>query len=320
MLEKFSAAALAVALLLSAGTIGAQENYPSKPVRFIVPFSAGSSPDIMTRMLGKELEVRLGQSMIVEARPGGNSTLGASQVAKSPADGYTVLWAASSATSSARAMFKTLTYDPINDFAAINIYAEAYFTLMVGAEYKGTSLGQFLDQMRKNPQLNSMGGTGSTVEIISKMIDAAAKTKHTHVRYSNTANMVTDTISGRLGVAIHTFSQSVPLVRSGKAHVLAVSAPVVLRSLPDAPPIAATLPGVSIGTFNGYFVPAKTPRPIIGILHKQTSEIFKLPLFVERIEEAGRIISMSPEEADAYVRSEEKRWTSLAKMAGIEPE
>lgn len=318
MLKRLGSAALA--WLLATGCAIAQENYPAKPVRIIVPFSAGSSPDIMSRMLAKELEPRLGQPFIVEARPGGNSTLGASQVAKSPADGYTLLWAASSATASARAMFKTLSYDPINDFSAVCIYAEAYFTLMVGPEFKGMTLAQYLEQMRRNPQRNSMGGTGSTVEILSKMIDAAAKTGHSHVRYSNTANMVTDAISGRLGVAIHTFSQSVPLVRSGKAHVLAVSAPVALRSLPDAPPIAATLPGVALGTFNGYFVPAKTPRPIVNALHRQMTDVFRQQVFVDRIEEAGRVMSMTPEEADAYVRSEEKRWTTLAKMAGIEPE
>ena len=313
-------AVVAGALVLGMASAVAQETYPSKPIRIIVPFSAGSSPDIMTRMLGKELEPRLGQPVIVEARPGGNSTIGASLVAKSPADGYTVLWAASSATASARAMFKTLTYDPINDFDAVIIYAEAYFTLMVGPEHKGTSLSQYLDQMRKDSMKNSMGGTGSTVEIISKMIDAAAKTGHTHVRYSNTANMVTDAISGRLGIAIHTFSQSVPLVRSGKAHVIAVSSPVTLRSLPDAQPISATLPGVSLGTFNGYFVPAKTPRPIINTLYRHMSDVFKLTPFVERIEEAGRVMSLTPEEANSYVRSEEKRWTELAKMSGIEPE
>ena len=298
----------------------AQDKFPSKPIRIVIPFAAGSAAAILAREVAKEMEPRIGQSVIVEARPGGNSIVGAAYVAKSPPDGYTLMFGASSATSAARALFKSVPYDPINDFAAVILYQEVYFTLLTSPEEKGTTLAQFLEKMKRNPARNSIGGAGSTTEILSKMVDTGAKTGHTYVRYNNSGIMITDVIGGRLGAAFHNVSLSVPMLKSGQAHVIAVSSPVPLNSLPNVPTIASTLPDVILGTFNGYVAPAKTPRPIVHLLHRHFTDVFKLPAFVAKSEESGRPLNMSPEEADAYVRSEEPRWTRLARLAGIEPE
>ncbi len=110
------------------------------------------------------------------------------------------------------------------------------------------------------------------------------------------------------------------MLKSGPAHVIGVSSPVPLNSLPGVPTLASVLPDVTLGTFNGYFAPAKTPRPIVNLLHRHFTDVFKQPVFIAKSEESGRPLDMTPDEADAYVRSEEPRWTRLARQAGIEPE
>lgn len=306
--------------LIGVAPLHAQDRYPSKAIRLVIPFAAGSAAAILAREVAKEAEPRIGQPIVVEARPGGNSIVGASYVARSAPDGYTLLFAASSATAAARALFKNVPYDPINDLAAVILYQEVYFTLLTSPEEKGSTLAQFVEKMKRTPVKNSIGGAGSTTEILSKMVDTAARTGHTYVRYNNSGIMLVDVIAGRLGAAFHNVSLSVPMLKSGQTTVMAVSSPVPLKSLPGVPTIASTFPDVVLGTFNGYFAPAKTPRPIVQMLHKHFTDVFKQPVFIAKSEESGRPLNMTPEEADAYVRSEEPRWTRLARAAGIEPE
>lgn len=309
-----------VLALMGVAPLHAQDRYPSKAIRLVIPFAAGSAAAILAREVAKEAEPRIGQPIVVEARPGGNSIVGASYVARSAPDGYTLLFAASSATAAARALFRNVPYDPINDLAAVILYQEVYFTLLTSPEEKGSTLAQFVEKMKRTPVKNSIGGAGSTTEILSKMVDTAARTGHTYVRYNNSGIMLSDVIAGRLGAAFHNVSLSVPMLKSGQITVMAVSSPVPLKSLPGVPSIASTFPDVVLGTFNGYFAPAKTPRPIVQMLHKHFTDVFKQPAFIAKSEESGRPLNMTPEEADAYVRSEEPRWTRLARAAGIEPE
>ena len=312
---------MAVALVVCSAVASAQDNYPSKLIRIIVPFTAGSAPDVFARMLARSLEPRIGQSVIIEARPGANSILGASLAAKAAPDGYTILYATSSATSAAKALFKSLPYDPINDLAALTIFQELYLVLLVKPDEKGTSFSQLLEKIRRNPSSFSTAGASSTAEILDRMIDkAAGKPGQTYIRYANSATMVNDLLGGRLGGAFHTVSGSLPLMQSGQAYAIAVSSPVTLARMPNVPTMKATLPGVELGTWSGFFVPAKTPKAVINALYRPVAAILKEPEFVRWSEESGRALQMTPDEADAFVKAEEQRWTSLGRMAGIQPE
>lgn len=293
--------------------------YPSKPVKIVVPYAAGGSPDTFTRILVKGLEPRMKQPLYIENRAGANSIVGMSYTAKQAPDGYTITYATNSGLSTARALFKNLSYDPINDFSGIIIAQDAYFTLMVRNEDKGP-LAQYLGKMRKSPEKYSIGGASSTMEIINKMIETAAKTTHTYVRYANPANQVSDLLGGRLGGIIHTMNASISMHRSGQGYAMAVSAPERLPTLPDTPTLSEVLPGVTLSTWTGFWAPARTQRPIIEYLHKQFVEALKQPEAVKYTENVGKALAMPPAEVDAFVRKEEARWLTLARAAGIRPE
>ena len=298
----------------------AQGNYPVKPVKIVVPYAAGGSPDTFTRILVKGLEPRMGQPLIIENRAGANSIVGMSYTAKQTPDGYTITYATNSGLSTARALFKNLSYDPMNDFSGIIIAQDAYFAIMVRNEERGTSLAQFIEKMRKTPDKYSFGGASSTMEILNKMIENAAKTTHIYARYANPANQVSDLLGGRLGAIVHTMNASIAMHRSGQGYAMAVSAPERLPTLPDTPTLSEVLPGVTLSTWTGFWAPAKTPKPIIDYLHKQFVEALKQPDAVKYTENVGKAMAMPPAQVDAFVKKEEARWLRLAKAAGIQPE
>lgn len=309
----------AFGMLAAAAHAQLPAGYPSKPIKIVVPFAAGGSPDTFTRIVVKGLEPRLGQPLIVENRAGANSIVGMTYAAKQPADGYNINYATNSGLSAARALFKNLAYDPMNDFAGIVLAQDAYFALMVRNEDKGT-LAQYIDKMRKSPEKYSIGGASTTMEIINKMIENAAKTKHTYVRYPNPANQVSDLLGGRLGGIIHTMNASLAMHRSGQGFAMAVTSPERLPTLPDTPTLTEVLPGVTLSTWTGYWAPAKTPRPIIEHLYKNFVEALKQPEAIKYTENVGKALFMPPAQVDAFVRKEEARWLSLARAAGINPE
>ena len=306
--------------LAFAGAAQAQGTYPAKPVKIVVPYAAGGSPDTFTRILVKSLEPRMGQPLIIENRPGANSILGVGYVAKQAPDGYTIMYATNSGLSSARALFKSISYDPINDFSGIIIAQDAYFAIMTRPEEKGTSLAAFLEKMRKTPDKYAVGGASSTMEILNKMIETSAKTTHVYARYANPAQQVSDLLGGRLGAIVHTMNASIAMHRSGQGHAIAVSAPERLPTLPDVPTLSEALPGVTISTWTGFWAPAKTPRPIIDYLYKQFAESVKSPEAAKYTENVGKAMAMPPAEVDAFVKRDEARWLQLAKAAGIQPE
>lgn len=314
-----SAVVSVISVVLFACAVQAQGTYPVKPVKIVVPYAAGGSPDTFTRIVVKTLEPRLGQPLIIENRPGANSVIGVGYTAKQAPDGYTIMYATNSGLSSAKALFKNLPYDPINDFSGIIIAQDAYFALMVRNEDKG-SFAQYLDRMRKTPEKYSFGGASSTMEILNKMIENAAKTTHVYARYANPATQVSDLLGGRLGGIIHTMNSSIAMHKSGQATAIAVSAPERLGTLPDVPTMAETLPGVTLSTWTGYWAPAKTPRPIIDLLYQKFAEAVKSPEAVKYTENVGKAMAMPPTEVDAFVKRDEARWLQLAKSAGIQPE
>ncbi len=314
-----SAAALAAALLAATG-IGHAQQYPVKPIRVIVPYAAGGSPDVLTRVLAKDMEPRLGQPVLVEARPGAAAMLGHALVAKAPPDGYTVLLGSNSGISGARGIYKTLSYDPINDFAGITIYSEGSLLLVAGPEEKGFSVPQIIERIRTNPAKYSMGGPNFTAQVFHKLIANATKVDNTYVPYKDSNVMVGDLLGGRLGLAAHTMTGSIPMIKAGKMTPIAVTVATRMPSMPDVPAMAEFVPGAAVGFWLGFFAPAKTPKPIIDTLHRNLVTALKTPDALNHVQTGGRPMYLTPEETDAFIRKDEARWLQMYKTAGIQPE
>ena len=311
---------LATLSLVTAVPAHAAEEFPNKPIKIIMPFGPGGSPDTFGRMTAKLMSARIGQQVVVENRSGANSTLGSALVAKSKPDGYTILYGTNSGTSAARSMFKSLPYDPIKDLAGIIINQEAFYMLIVRLQEKG-GLTEYVESSRKNPERYPMGGSSSTAEILNKMFLNATKLDYTYVRYKEASAMFPDIMAGRLSGAFQPINIAMSFVRPGKMRGLAVSSPERLPIAPDMPTVNELYPGVVLSTWTGYFAPGGTPMPIRNILWKHFADITLQDKDVNTwASNAGRALTMRPEEVDAYVRKDEARWNMLTKMAGIEPE
>ena len=298
----------------------AAEEFPNKPIRIIMPFGPGGSPDTFGRMTAKVVAARIGQQVIVENRPGANSTLGSAVVAKSRPDGYTILYGTNSGTSAARSMFKSLSYDPTRDLSGIIINQEAFYILLARLEEKG-GLAEYVANARRNPERYPMGGSSSTSEILNKMFLNATKLDYTYVRYKESSGMFPDIMAGRLAGAFQPVNIALSFMRPGKMRGLAVSSTERLSVAPDMPTVNEFYPGVTLSTWTGYFAPAGTPLPIRNTHWKWFADATLQDKEINTwASNAGRALTMRPEEVDEYVKKDEARWNMLTKMAGIEPE
>ena len=320
MKSRIRSAAAITALLLSIAQPSQGQQYPVKPVRIIVPYAAGTSPDILTRILAKDMEPRLGQPVLSEARPGSQSIVGHAFVAKAPPDGFTLLFGSSGGISGARGIFKSLSYDPINDFAGITVFNEGTLLLVAGPEEKGVPVAQLIAKIRANPAKYSLGGPNVTSQVFHKLLTNATKADITYVPYKDSGQMVADLIGGRLGLAAHTMTGSIPLIQAGKMSSVAITGATRMPSMPDVPAMAEFLPGVSAAFWLGFFAPAKTPKPVIDLMHRNLIAALKTPEALRHVQTSGRPMYLTPEETDAFIRKDETRWTEMYKLAGIEPE
>lgn len=298
----------------------AQDKYPSKPIRIVVPWGTGGSPDIFNRMVANSLEARIGQRVLVENRAGANGIVGTNHVARSVADGYTVLYASNSGISAARALVKTLQYDPINDFAGVTIVQEGYNVLVVRSEDKGLTFPRFLERLRKDPERYSIGGTSTTAEVSNALMSSIGKLTHTYIRYKDTPTMMNDLLGGRLAAAFSPIGSMMQSIQQGQIFASGVTAPARLPVLPNTPAIAESLPGATVSVWVGYMVPAKTPKPVIDYLYEKISLVLKEPAILKWNEDAGRALFMKPDEVDAFVRKDELHWQALFQAAGIKPQ
>ncbi|MDM0021895.1 Bug family tripartite tricarboxylate transporter substrate binding protein [Variovorax saccharolyticus] len=299
----------------------AQAPFPSQPIRFIVPFGAGGSPDVFTRLLAKELSERVKQPVIVENRPGANGMLGTQYVARSaPADGYTILYGTNSGISAARAMVKNLSYDPTTDLAGVAMTQETSFLLVTGAANRGMTLAQLIQRIRDEPGRYEIGGASVTTAVTAQMMANAGKIKAVYVPYKENSRMLLDIMSGQIAVGLSPILAATPLLEAGKVVPLAVSGSQRVQLLPNVPTLSEQLPGVVLTTWTGYFVPSRAPRAVVDYLHRQITEISALPELQKFIVESGRQFSMTPSEIDQFVKKDEPRWSALLKDAGIQPE
>jgi tripartite-type tricarboxylate transporter receptor subunit TctC len=257
----------------------AAQQYPSKPVRMIVPYAPGGGVDITGRLLARHLTERVGQQVIIDNRAGGGTIIGTEAVARAAPDGYTILLA-NSALSASPALHAKLPFDPVNSFAAVCQVSSSYSVLVVHPSVPVKSVQEFIALAKARPnQLNyASAGIGSAIHLAMEMFEKAAGIRLEHIAYKGAAPAVTDVLGGQVPTMFASISTALDPIRTGRFRALGTSSPKRTALLPDVPTIAESgLPGFEMNSWQGIVAPAQTPPEIVTRLNGETNAVLRLP-------------------------------------------
>ena len=311
----FSVAALAVMV----GSASAQ-TYPSKPIRWIVPFPPGGSTDLLARVVGQKLTEAWGQQVIVENKGGAGGTLGAAEAARAPADGYTLLMGAIHHTI-ASSVYPKLPYDIQKDFAPITVVAIVPNVQVVNPSVPANSTKELIAYAKANPGKLTYGsaGMGTAHHLIGEQFNLQAGVNILHVPYKGSSPAVADLIGGQVLIMYDTVASCLPHIKSGKLRPLAVATAKRSLALPDVPTIAeAALPGFEVTTWFGALAPVKTPKEIVVKLNGEIVKILAMPDVRKRLLDAGaEPVGNSPEQMAAQIKADSDKFARLVKEAKV---
>jgi len=301
----------------------AQSAYPARPVRIVVPSSAGGGTDIITRIITPRLSERLGQPVIVDNRPGAASILGVDHVAKSAPDGYTLVMAIATLTI-LPSIHKKMPYSVEQDLAPVTQVASLPNVLVVHPSIPVRTVKELIAFARARPGELNFGspGTGSNPHLAMELFLNMARLSMVHIPYKGSAPMMIDLLAGHISLTTATLITAIPHVRSGRVRALGVSSATRSGVLPDAPTIAeAGLPGYEVVQWYGVLAPAKTPQDIIARLHREIAQIVQLPEIREKLTADGaEPVGSTPEQFARDIKLELVKWAKVARAAGIRPE
>lgn len=315
---------LLLAAFAVAGTAAAQD-YPAKPVKVIVPWSAGGGADTVARLISAKLSESLGQTFFVENRGGATGTIGTDMVAKSAPDGYTLLLGTNSTYVLAVGLYKKLPYDTDKDLTPVSRVAEVPHILSVNPNVPVKSAEELIALLKANPGKYSFGssGTASTPQVAGQVFMNRTGTKLLHVPYKGSGQSVADTVSGTLQVSFDTLPAVLPFIQSGRLKALAVLGPKRVSALPDLPTTAELgLAGAEGQTWFGLYGPANLPAPIVKKLHDEVAKIVKQPDVKAKFESFGAVETADVPSAEfaATVRTDIPKYAKVLEAAGIEKE
>jgi tripartite-type tricarboxylate transporter receptor subunit TctC len=323
MLHKLIAiTALAVVSTISAARSYAQE-FPSKPVRLVVPFAPGGGADATARMLAPLLTQNLKQQIIVDNRGGSGGVIGAAVVATAPADGYTVLYGTPGPLVTNAFLLKKLPYDPEKDFAPVTLLFRSPYVLVVTPSFAAKSVRELVTIARAKPGQVVFGsaGSGSLSHLSGELLRSMAKIDITHVAYRGTGPALIDVIGGQIPMLIDSTEVLMPHIRAGKVRALGVTTAKRQKVLPDVPAIAETVPGYEAVVFNYIAVRAGTPRPVVMRLNEAFHAALRDPAILEKFDAVGRMAQpTTPEQLVELLGVERVKWKAIIERAGIQPE
>lgn len=312
---------LVVATALGWPSAFAQQHYPVRPIRILIPFPAAGAADTIGRTIGEPLAAQLGQPVVIDNRPGAAGRLATEMLAKAEADGYTLLVGTVGGIAISPALYKKLPYDVERDILPLTRVAEIINVMVVNPASGARSMKEFVDWAKKRSGDLRFGssGTGQTDHIAGEFFQRLTGIRMTHVPYKGGGPALVDLVSGDLQLMFATYVVALPHISSGRLRALAVTTAQRQPLLPDLPPIADTVPGFDISNWNGVFAPAKTPRPVAERLFAEINKALKAPEVKKRqnaagIEPGG---SVSREEFAKFVREDTARWAKIIRDAGI---
>ena len=314
---------IALAAALTAASAFAQ-GYPTKPVRVVVTFPPGGTPDIYGRIMAVELSKLWGQSVVVENRTGAGGTIGTDYAAKSAPDGYTLLFAADASVTIAPHLYAKLPYDPVRDFAPIVNVTAGPFVLMANPAFPPNNVKELIALVRSQPgkiSYASSGAGGQQHLAMESIRTLAGNMDMIHVPYKGFGQGLADVLANQVPLIFGGITASIQLTRSGKLKALGVTGPRRAKALPDVPAIAETLPGFDITAWYGFLAPAGTPREIVKKIHDDSVAIIHRADFLERLDRDGiEPVGNTPEEFAAEIKRDIGRWEKIVKAAGVKPE
>lgn len=297
--------------------------WPQRPVKVVVPFAAGGNTDSQARIVSEALRIAVGQPFVVENRAGASGAIAVEFVVKAPADGYTLLFAASPQISTVPLVQK-VGYDPFKDLAPVSIVSTNPFVLGVNAAaIPVKSIREFVEFLKARPgQLNyGSAGTGSLLHLSAEFLFARAGVRMGHVPYKGSGPAVADLIAGQVQMVMGNPADFIQQAKGGRIVLLGVSSARRAAKLPDVPPIADAYPGFHIVTWNGFLAPASTPRPIVEQLAKEVARAVREPVTAERLEGIGvDPVGNTPAEFAEFIRSDAPLWREAVNAAGIRPD
>lgn len=312
---------LLVALAAAAlSTVAAAQAYPSKPIRIIVPYPPGGTSDILARAIGPGITAALGQPVIIENKPGSTGNVGADFVAKSPADGYTLLLGDIGSLAIGPSIFKDLPFDPVKDFAPVVMVAYSPHLLVVNPSVQAKDVKELVALAKAQPgKLNfAVSGIGGANHLAGVDFALRSGIKWAYIPYKGGSQALTDMTGGQADVMFNGMLATYPMVKGGKLRAIAISSAKRFSAAPDIPTVAESgFPGFETGSFQGIVAPAGTPPDIVNKLHQTITKLLATPEMQERLVNAGAETRPgTPAEFGTFVRDEKARWAKVVKESG----
>lgn len=312
-------AGLALAAMLAALPGAGAQDYPSRPVKIIVPFPAGGTADVMPRVIGEWLSRKWGQPVVVENRTGAAGNIGAEAVAKAEPDGYTLLSAPPPPLVINQNLYPKLGFDP-TEFVPIVIMGRVPNALVINAKLPFNSVAELIAYAKANPGklTSATQGNGTTSHLTSELFQLMADVKFQHVPYRGSAPALTDLVAGSVDLMFDNLGVSLALVKSGQLKLLGVATPKRMASLPDVPTIAETLPGFESAAWFAIVAPPKTPQAVVDKINADVNEALRQGDIVQRLAQlSAEPIGGTPQATAAYMREEIERWHKVIKAANV---
>lgn len=325
-----SAVNVALALLAAACACGALAQkseqgppYPSRPIRFICPYVPGGAGDIFTRTIAQKLAESLGQSVVVDNRPGANGGIGTDIVAKAPADGYTLLMGNSGPLAVNPVLYQKVPYDPVKDFAPITQGTLYMYVLVTPAAMPVVSVQDFIAALKSKPGQLTYGstGVGGGNHLSGELFNLMTGTRSIHVPYTGSAAALAALLGGQINYMFDTVITSVPHLRAGRLRGLGVTALRRASALPEVPTLDELgLKGFELTQWQAVVAPAGTPKPIVDMLYREVAKALKMPDVIERLATQGgnELVGNSPEEFAQVIRNDLAKYAKLVKSANIQ--
>ena len=297
-------------------------NFPVKTVRLIVPNSPGGGTDILARLFAQSLQDVWKQSVIVEYKAGAGMVLGTDYVAKSLPDGYTIAMVATPHVINP-SLVPNMPFDTVRDLSGVTLNSISHVVILAAPSLEAKTLADVIALAKKSPgQLSyASPGTGSSMHLTGELLKTRTGVDILHIPYKGAGPAYIDVMSGRVQLMVNPLYSSLSYMRSGKLRAIAVASPERARTAPDVPTVAETIPGFDVRSVNGMVVPSATPRAIVNRINADVVALVKQPQFRGKLEELGlEPVGSTPEQFDAYIKTEIEKWAPVVKASGAKPD